>query len=172
MPGILQTENIVYDPLPHYCSVSHCSLPLNFLSLSLSTPPLWSSGQSSWLHNGDVLCFLWGTNWIYICYVEESRYLQPSQPYLTDFQSFVSCNIEFRPRNFGSQMWRVQYHPTWNMATDHEKATASNEARRRAAQWIRNQRELRVYKQQHRPDRMNLIGVRGTQICAHGHAVR
>jgi hypothetical protein len=36
-------------------------------------PPLWSSDQSSWLHNGDVLCFLWGTNWIYICYVEESR---------------------------------------------------------------------------------------------------
>jgi hypothetical protein len=36
-------------------------------------PPLWSSGQSSWLHNGDVLWFLWGTNWIYICYVEESR---------------------------------------------------------------------------------------------------
>jgi hypothetical protein len=27
---------------------------------------------SSWLHNGDVLCFLRGTNWIYICYVEES----------------------------------------------------------------------------------------------------
>jgi hypothetical protein len=36
-------------------------------------PPLWSCGQSSWLHNGDVLCFLWGTNWIYICYAEESR---------------------------------------------------------------------------------------------------
>jgi hypothetical protein len=36
-------------------------------------PPLWSSGQSSWLHKGDVLCLLWGTNWIYICYVEESR---------------------------------------------------------------------------------------------------
>jgi hypothetical protein len=35
--------------------------------------PLWSSGQSSWLHNGDVLCFLWGTNGIYICYVAESR---------------------------------------------------------------------------------------------------
>jgi hypothetical protein len=34
---------------------------------------LWSSGESSWLRNGDVLCFLWGTNWIYICYVEESR---------------------------------------------------------------------------------------------------
>jgi hypothetical protein len=39
----------------------------------LEWPPLWYSGQSSWLHNGDVLCFLWGTNWIYICYVEESR---------------------------------------------------------------------------------------------------
>jgi hypothetical protein len=38
-----------------------------------SRPPLWPSGQSSWLHNGDVLCFLWGTNWMYICYVEESR---------------------------------------------------------------------------------------------------
>jgi hypothetical protein len=29
--------------------------------------------QGSRLQNGDVLCFLWGTNWIYICYVEESR---------------------------------------------------------------------------------------------------
>jgi hypothetical protein len=28
---------------------------------------LWSSGLSSWLRNEDVLCFLWGTNWIYIC---------------------------------------------------------------------------------------------------------
>jgi hypothetical protein len=36
-------------------------------------PPLWSSGQSSRLHNEDVLCLMWGTNWIYICYVEESR---------------------------------------------------------------------------------------------------
>jgi hypothetical protein len=35
--------------------------------------PLWSGGHSSWLQNGDVLCFLRGTNWIYICYVEESR---------------------------------------------------------------------------------------------------
>jgi hypothetical protein len=41
--------------------------------MTLSRPPLWSSGQSSWLHYGDVLCFLWGTNWIYICYVEEGR---------------------------------------------------------------------------------------------------
>jgi hypothetical protein len=38
-----------------------------------SIPPLWSSGQSSWLQNKDVLCFLRGTNCIYVCYVEESR---------------------------------------------------------------------------------------------------
>jgi hypothetical protein len=38
-----------------------------------SRPPLWSSGQNFWLQNGDVLCFLWGTNWIYKCYVKESR---------------------------------------------------------------------------------------------------
>jgi hypothetical protein len=24
----------------------------------IALPPLWSSGQSSWLQNGDVLCFL------------------------------------------------------------------------------------------------------------------
>jgi hypothetical protein len=46
---------------------------LNSRSTNERDPPLWSSGQSSWLHNGDVLCFLWDTNWIYICYVEESR---------------------------------------------------------------------------------------------------
>jgi hypothetical protein len=28
--------------------------------------PLWSSVQSSWLQNGDVLCFLWSTNWSYM----------------------------------------------------------------------------------------------------------
>jgi hypothetical protein len=35
--------------------------------------PLWSRDQRSWLQNGAVFCFLWGTNWIYVCYVEESR---------------------------------------------------------------------------------------------------
>jgi hypothetical protein len=30
-------------------------------------PLLWSRGQSSWLHNGDVLCFLWvRTEFIYV----------------------------------------------------------------------------------------------------------
>jgi hypothetical protein len=46
---------------------------LNVINVSHSLPPLWFSGLSSWLHNGDVLCFLWGTNWIYICYVEKIR---------------------------------------------------------------------------------------------------
>jgi hypothetical protein len=35
--------------------------------------PLSPSGQRFWLRNGYALCFLWGTIWIYICYVEESR---------------------------------------------------------------------------------------------------
>jgi hypothetical protein len=45
----------------------------SYCNFNFDRPPLWSSGQSSWLHNGDVLCFLWSTNSIYICYVEESR---------------------------------------------------------------------------------------------------
>jgi hypothetical protein len=48
------------------------------LVIQLVGPPLWTNGQSSWLQNGDVLCFLWGTNWIYMCYVEKSRLPQSS----------------------------------------------------------------------------------------------
>jgi hypothetical protein len=46
-----------------------------YIDVEESRQPLWSSGQSSFLQNGDVLCFLWGTNWIYsyVCYVGESR---------------------------------------------------------------------------------------------------
>jgi hypothetical protein len=51
------------------CSSSHTKRD----RLRALGPTLWSSGQSSWLQNGDVLWFLWGTNWIYICYVEECR---------------------------------------------------------------------------------------------------
>jgi hypothetical protein len=50
-----------------------CEVRTKFIYVEESRPPLWSSGKSSWLHNGDVLCFLWGTDWIYICHVEESR---------------------------------------------------------------------------------------------------
>jgi hypothetical protein len=52
---------------------------------------MWSSGESSWLHNGDVLCFLWGTNWIYICYVEESRPLLWSSGQSSWLQIQRSC---------------------------------------------------------------------------------
>jgi hypothetical protein len=44
----------------------------------LSRPPLWSGGQRSWLQIRDVLCSLWGTNWIYILCVEERPPLWPS----------------------------------------------------------------------------------------------
>jgi hypothetical protein len=54
------------------CYIIPKTLNLN-LQYWVNGPPLWSSGQSSWLQNRGVLCFLWGTNWIYICYVEESR---------------------------------------------------------------------------------------------------
>jgi hypothetical protein len=37
-----------------------------FAGYFITRPPLRSSGQSSWLLKGDVLCFLWGTNWIYV----------------------------------------------------------------------------------------------------------
>jgi hypothetical protein len=30
----------------------------------------WYSAQNSWLQDGDALCFLWGTNSIYICYAQ------------------------------------------------------------------------------------------------------
>jgi hypothetical protein len=50
-----------------------CEVRTEFIYVEESIPPLWSRGQSSWLHNGDVLCFLRGTNRIYVCYVEESR---------------------------------------------------------------------------------------------------
>jgi hypothetical protein len=50
-------------PVAGYCE------PWNKLSSFIKSCAL----VSSWPHNGDVLCFLWGTNWIYICYVEESR---------------------------------------------------------------------------------------------------
>jgi hypothetical protein len=51
--------------LYHSLTLSSLSLPRRMYNDS------WI--HSDRLHNGDVLCFLWGTNWIYICYIEESR---------------------------------------------------------------------------------------------------
>jgi hypothetical protein len=40
-----------------YCA--SCEVQTEFICyVEESRPPLWSSGQSSWLQNGDVLCFL------------------------------------------------------------------------------------------------------------------
>jgi hypothetical protein len=48
------------------CCVS-CEVRTEFICyVGESRPPLWPSGQSSWLQNKDVLCFLWGMNWIYV----------------------------------------------------------------------------------------------------------
>jgi hypothetical protein len=60
--------------LPEFLSLQGGSTDDTFDMLErCAGPRLWSSDQSSWLQNGDVLCSLWGTNWIYICYVDESR---------------------------------------------------------------------------------------------------
>jgi hypothetical protein len=41
------------------CIVFPVRYKLNlYMYVEESRPPLWSSGQSSWLQNGDVLCFL------------------------------------------------------------------------------------------------------------------
>jgi hypothetical protein len=40
-----------------YCA--SCEVRTEFICyVEESRPPLWPSGHSSWLHNGDVLCFL------------------------------------------------------------------------------------------------------------------
>jgi hypothetical protein len=48
------------------CETQICMFIVYLTMLSVVRPPLWSSGQSSWLQNGYVLCFLWDTNWIYM----------------------------------------------------------------------------------------------------------
>jgi ribosomal protein L37E len=51
---------------------------MNLISYGMWMTAAVSSGHSSWLQIGDVLCFLWSTNSIYICYVEESDRLWSS----------------------------------------------------------------------------------------------
>jgi hypothetical protein len=72
-PLTLNGRNIPFVNSVKYLGVSFDKRVIYICYVVESRPPLWSSGQSSWLHNGSVLCFLWGTNWIYICYVKESR---------------------------------------------------------------------------------------------------
>jgi hypothetical protein len=78
------------------------------------------SGQSSWLHNGDVLCFLWGTNWIYICYVDKRyrcRYYTALQQNIFSFAFHYIINyfwniwvanwLTYKPTNF------MESGPSW-----------------------------------------------------------
>jgi hypothetical protein len=99
-------------------------------------PPLCSSGQSSWIQNGDILCFLWGTNWIYICYVEESRpplrssgqnsFLEEPEvwvrfPGLQDFLNLVSTTEELleRKSSSGLQCWEYGSRGSAELTTRH-----------------------------------------------------
>jgi hypothetical protein len=62
-------------------------------------PPLLSSSQSSWLQYGDVLNFLSGTNWIYMCYAEESR------PHL--WSSGQSSWLQIQGSRFDSRLYKI-----------------------------------------------------------------
>jgi hypothetical protein len=53
------------DAYPPMCQLlSPCKICSNYIysqihsQRNITRPPLWSSGQSSWLQNGNVLCFL------------------------------------------------------------------------------------------------------------------
>jgi hypothetical protein len=73
------------------------------VTLTLTRSPLWSSGRSSWLQNGDVFCFLWGTNRIYICYLEESR----PPPWLNGQYSWQQI------QRYG--FYSLRYHNFWEV---------------------------------------------------------
>jgi hypothetical protein len=73
-PRRIWTKHQAYAHLNSYLSTNlHGVIICLTLRVNILGQYLWSSSQSSWLQNWDVLCFLWGTDWIYICYVEESR---------------------------------------------------------------------------------------------------
>jgi hypothetical protein len=67
-----------------------------------SRPPLWSSGHSSWLNNGDVLCFLWGSKWIYICYIQKKVYCLTCKRFL---DNKTTAQIETNVRSRGVNAW-------------------------------------------------------------------
>jgi hypothetical protein len=92
----------------------------NFLCIRASYwPPLWSSGHSSWLQNGDVLCFLWGTNWIYICYVEESRPSLWSSGQSSWLQIQKSCvRFPALPDFLSSTGFGARWHFIWGTLSD------------------------------------------------------
>jgi hypothetical protein len=87
-----------------------CEVQTEFICyVEESRPPLWSSGQSSWLYNGDILCFLWGTNWIYVCYIEDVEESRPPR------QAVVARWVQFarglRPWNFCVSYVKREWNP-------------------------------------------------------------
>jgi hypothetical protein len=98
------SQSSLISPVPlHsdlFLNIKDClkSVCCDSMDLWLVLKPLWYSGQSSWLHNGDVLRFLWGTNWIYICYVEERR---PSL-----WSSGQRSWLQIRRPGFGSRQYQ------------------------------------------------------------------
>jgi hypothetical protein len=92
-----------------YCA--SCEVLTEFIFyVEESRPPLWSNGQSSWLHNWDVLWFLWGTNRIYKCYVEESRPSLWSSGQSSCLQNLRSV-FDPGPTKFSEKQW------VWNWST-------------------------------------------------------
>jgi hypothetical protein len=55
---LLPSINININPTSSHQEVSFLKLRSDIHWPVRLAPPLWSSGQSSSLHNGDVLCFL------------------------------------------------------------------------------------------------------------------
>jgi hypothetical protein len=85
-------------------------------------PLLWSSGQSSWLQNGDVLCFLWGTNWIYICYVEEVERLRGLVVRVPSYKSRSPRSIPGATRFSEKQLvWNGVHSASWVQLTNYLK---------------------------------------------------
>jgi hypothetical protein len=52
---ILDKMKYAHDPVNPFYDITASGSALTLCYVEESRPPLWSSGQSSWLHNGDVL---------------------------------------------------------------------------------------------------------------------
>jgi hypothetical protein len=57
--GLMFCEDLVMDRLGNVkAGGCDCIIKVTLRRGAIARPPLWSSGRSSWLQNGDVLCFL------------------------------------------------------------------------------------------------------------------
>jgi hypothetical protein len=77
-----------------------------------SRPPVWSSGQSSWLHTTEIYCASCElrTEFIYTCYVEESR--PPlSSVTVPGYRKEIYC-ASYEVRATGQSSW-LQIQTSW-----------------------------------------------------------